>query len=861
MKSKIADILPLRKGTNFAPVKPLLAVKDRRAKHERLHYFCDGLKERYAHFMAKDRETWQDLITTGHLVSLFLQGKQNLKFNKLTKNFYSVPVQQNDNKTKITPIMGFYGLNCQARYMTSNPKITVNAASEDDRVIQAAKAAKIVVDRYERQLYTNWFNIHEAILTMSFGTTINRIRWDSGRQGLKAITEIFEDREYPISKGVGQCYECGHAGTGEEYLANGALPMCPNCGSENAYAEPGASSLIPTKVGEEAHNLGDITIKTLEFPACRYDLRHRAEESSFFIYEEMASAGVIQQYLGNIDIPGDTSSGDSFGLEIVEALAKEGLAVNGRTQNNSTGQNTFGENVKITEMSLSASDLAGLTVSGDEETVDGEKLPKGAKYSDLFPNGMTAVGINGFEVVLGVYAESHKNELTTGVWHVRPFSGAGRGQSDSVEIQKRKNETDSQGYLAMRHNATPATFYAKDAIEEGYLHAVGKPDVAIPVDLSQFPGANLDNLISSPRIGSTDTALLSYFSQTMDNMMQLTMGSTSFSGGLPGVNNKTATGARISDANAEQLFAPMLGIKVDVRTRAAKLFVEHYRENVPVKTFFPLEKKYGSQNGKWLSGADIEGDFTFSIVKNSELSTNRWTVIEDNERFMMAVGGAQGLLALQEAKPEFADELMRRYGVDLETNHQDEVAQICRQRFQYGQKLIEQFAEVNAMQTAAALLGGGDPQAQQMAEPQPMEAQMPAIPKDDASPIPPTEAEVVDQQLQQMAQPAPAPVDPITAQAIEVVMSLMPPISLYELHHADKAKWFMTFLDTDEGRELDTISREVVFKMIEAHFQNGTQQQVVLAQMSGAIQTAGAAPGMAADVMRQKASQRDDVER
>lgn len=854
----------------MAPLKPLLDLKEQRTE-QNSHYVCDAVKERYNHYISQDKQTWEDLIHTGHLVSLFIQGKQNLRWNPTYKNFYSIPAYDANSKMKITPIMGFYALNCEAKYISSNPDITVIAASEDDRVIQASKAAKIIVDHYEKKLYTNWHNIHEALLLMSFGTAITRIRWDSSKKGLKAITDIFEDKEFQISNGVGQCFDCGHSGTGDEYLMSG-FAQCPNCQSQNAYAEPGATSIIPQKTGEKSHNLGDITLRSLPFPACRWDLRHTAEDSPWFIFEENIPLNAVQRYLGNVSLPDAEDDANSFGLKVVESLAKEANAVNGQTRSDyfNRSNSASRENVKLTEMSLSPEDLASIRLSGDERTVDGMNLPKGARMSELFPDGATVVGLNGFEVILGIYAEHHSQELSTGVWHVRPFSGAGRGHSDAVELQRRRNETDSQGYEAMRQNATPATFFAKDAIDEQQMQYISKPDVGIPVNLADFPNArSIQDLVASPRIGQVDASLLGFYIQNLENMMQLTMGTTSFSAGLPGVNNKTATGAQISDANADAIFAPMVGIKVDVRRRAAEMFVRLYRDNVPVEQYFPLEKKYGSQNGKWLSGADVDGDFIFDTVPNSELSKNRYTIMQDNERFFLAVGGAQGLLALQQANPEFADELQRRFGVDFETNHQDEVAQICRQRFQYAKQLLDQFLQFNFQQS---LVSGGNNYGQLPApnsnfapnsQQQPTEINLQQnpegtfeLPKDDGAPTP---EQAQDNALQQLSAPVQPQISPEQMQAQEILMNLQPPISVYEPNHFEKAKWFSYFLDTDEGRTLDIITRTVVYGLIEAHFTNGAQQQAIFAQMQGLVASAGSAPQATQEVMKQRAmGKRDD---
>lgn len=884
--------LPLRGGQNYAPVKPLEAIREHRADEFKKHYLTEALRERYEHFMAEDDEVWQDLISVGHLTSLFIQGKQDLKYNGLTKKFFAVPVSasNNDSNKRVTPIMRFYQTNIEARYMSSNPNITVTAGREDDRAEQMARAAKTIVDYYERKLYTNWNNRAEALTLTSFGTNIDRVRWDSGKQGWKGFLDIFEDREFPVSEGVGQCLDCGHAGTGVEYLLQSVkFPSCPECRSFNVYAEPPSTQIIPVQTGRQEINLGDLVLESLEFPALRFDLRRKAEESSFFIYEQMSNIGIVQRLLGDVSIPEDKTGANSFGLDVVASLAKAGLAISGKATHDELRTSLFRQKVKVTEMYLSPEDYADIKINGDEDTICGEKLPTGSRLTDLFPDGLVAVGLNGMQTLLGVYAETHKTQLTTGVWHIRQFSGAGQGVSDSVELNKRLNETDSQGYLGMRHNSTPATFYPAGAIEKQYLPFIGRPDVCIPVNMENFQNIrSMNDILSSPRIGQMDTAMISYQSENLRNMMQLSMNTTSFSGGLPGVNNRTATGAQITEANSNALFTPMIGIKRDGRIRKAEMFVRSYRENVPVHQFFPLKNKYGAQQGVWLAGADLDKDLLFDSVENSHLPRNAYTAREDHDRFWVAIGGAQGYVAIKQTDPEFLDTMMKIYGVEFENNHFDESAQICRQRFESAKKVLRQYAEAEAqMQSmmempadpfAADPMMQGAPGASEVIETRPNANGTFEIASEDVAPdeeleatLPPepeksfeqihaeTESALTQRQpgaqqgmMQSPAMMSPDPVQMRQMLAQMVVSAVQPPITIFEPNHTQKGEWFMYFLDTDEGRNLPPDQREVVNMLVMSHFTNAAEQSAIIAGAQGMIQNAGAMPGQVTDTAKQQ---------
>jgi hypothetical protein len=904
------NVLPLRPGVNYAPLEPFLELRDKK-KEISHHYLTDAIIERYQDCMAQHQETWQDLISVGHLTTLFIQGKQNLKFNSLANTYFSVPVnQRNSEKFKVTPIMRFYQQNWESRYMSSNPRIKVAPGREDDRCAQAAKAAQTVSEHFAKKFYTARFNRDEIMELCGFGTRVNQIKWNAGVKGFKAFREIFEDHNFTVNAGAGQCFEpaCAYKGTGAEFFARDkSIAACPKCNSFNVYAEPPVEQSIPVLSGKEEINLGAPVLRGLAFPSNRWDLRFTAEESSWFIHEEFAPLGALQLLVGDVMLPdsilGNVESGHNFGLDCIESLARMGIAIGGKTNafgsdEAEAASSLYREKVKITEFSMSPEDYADVKIEGDEQTIGGVKLPRGARLVDFAPEGAVAVIVNG-SMLWGFYPEkggaAHKKELSTGVMFNRQYSGAGQGMADTVELQKRLNETDSQGYAAMRHQATPAVFYPEGAIGKAYLQYIGKPDVAVPINFSSLPQTlqirSIQDIISSPRVGAIDTGILMFYQQNLRDMMGITSGNTYQNGAMAGVKNTTATGARISDANQESLFLPMLQSKGDVRVREAELLVAQYKVFVPVAQYFPLSGKFGAQQGVWLSGADLDNDVSFEIVKDSELPRNRYTMRDDIDRFFLTVGGAAGLDNLMKTNPKFANELVDKYGLDFEINSYDEVEQICRQRYEAAKKIMNEYRRIQAQA------------AEQLAR---LHSQMPADdsaitlqPDATGSYSMPPETETLNGEMsppapaQQFSAPTPQdmgqntlpqgmsqfsasptqtngpaalsapnpanaasamlpPMSPTEAQAEMIVSMVRPKISAYEPNLMQKGEFFSEFLDSDEGRTLDDEMHEVVIALARRHFQAEIEKQSVMAQMQGAVALAGTMPGQIADTVRQQ---------
>jgi hypothetical protein len=267
----------------------------------------------------------------------------------------------------------------------------------------------------------------------------------------------------------------------DDMHAPGVAGICPQCGSEAVLLEPAPMDTVPSVVGQEQVEMGDLVCESLLFPGCRWDLRTRAEWSPWFLYQQKIPLGAVRRLLGNVRIPGQPEGLIDIGAQVIRALAYSGQAVSGRAYQPWRNPASK-EDPTLCEMWLSPQDYADIVIKGNEETVGGEPLPQGASLEQLFPDGLCAVGLNGFNVVLGLYAERHADHLTSGVWHMKPMSGAGRGQQDLVEVQKRYNKLDSQQLAFMDATATPAILHDKDLLDDDEAQYLGSPRANIPVD-------------------------------------------------------------------------------------------------------------------------------------------------------------------------------------------------------------------------------------------------------------------------------------------------------------------------------------------------------------------------------------------
>lgn len=796
---------------NYAPVLPLIKAKDTETPSST--YVSDALRAKYKGLMAQDKRTWREMMGVGQLIALFIEGKQRLFFNPFSKTYAPIELKAHEaQKPRAMSVMQFYSTKHSQQWLGSNPNIQIVPQGDDDRIISAAKGADIMLEHYERKFYTTHFNQQEALLVQCFGTNINRVRFDPGAQGGKVLREIIENQEIELGEGYGEC-ECGKTGTAKEFpgieIAEGlSMPVCSSCGSMAVHVEPAEKQVLPMVTGSEPVPYGDITIEVVPFPATRWDLRCQIEDSSWAIIEKVTNLGAVQLALGKLKLK--ERDKENPGLDIMDAITQIGTPVGGDSSTglNNTRDGRSQHEVVATEMFLSAADLHDIKTRQDEKTVSGQILPKDTPFSELFPDGACICGLNGLDIITGIYPESHKKQLTSGVYHAKPLSGVGRGLADMIETQKRINATDNQILDYHQSLATPAMLYAKGSIKMDEARYLGSPKLNIPVDLRHFPEMkSLDQLVKPLQPQSAGALFYEYSYNTLTNFMQLQSHVTEFGEALAGMKGQTATAANLSASLAQSLFAPLLAGKVNCRIGNARNIVHAFTSHFPFPKHFSsqFKGKNRQSKGKWFKGADIEGDFEFFVEKDSEVPRNQFTKRQEMmEMFTGVFGGYQNYQMAKQTDPEEVNAILRAYNIDLEADTSDVIAEICRERID------------NAFVLADQMLG---------------------------------------LLSQTFGDEAAAYFDPNT-----VISGLTPAIEQFELEHEAQLKWYASYFHTDEGRELDPPKRGVVNALIATHFSMAQGQQTALAQAAAMVQLAGQQPLMEAELANQEAQGQMQIE-
>ena len=685
-------------ATNFAPLQPLLLLG--RDNQNAQDYLWGALKERFQYHLGLNLPVWDELYDSGEQVANFLVGKQFVTPNPMSPGRFLPynPPSQNMQKRAMN-ITQFYVSNCLFKWLLSNPDIQVNPGIDTDEAEESAVAAGVIVDHYERLFFGNPKSVvDEALQGICWGTYIWRLFPDTTKPLGHAIREVFENKTIEAGEGYGHCTDCDFEGTASQFQQvespEGQLSgICPDCGA-SAYIEQPRGE-VPTVVDQQKIPVFDLSAKLVPFTNAKWDLRFAAEDSPWLIIRERTNMGVIKAMFGDVRIPsssGSSTSDTDRGLDVAERLAYIGQPQAGYSRSSEQRPTLFKTPVTIEEHWMAPEDYADITLKEDTKTVSGETIPAGPLLK-TFPDGLLVQGLNEMTTIIGLYRERHEPYITQGSWYSRPMSGAGRGLQDLVEVNKRLNADDSQIHNYLRATSTPAMLVRAGALgEEDRAMYAGMPGENIPVEDSNLPeGMKLSEIISPAFTpASVSGQMFEYTYNRLNNFAQIVSHITDFSAGLPGVNNKTATGARITQANSNALFTAPLQIKAQVRRDMMKKTVELYRTHVPIARYFPLKGKYGRLSGKMLAGADICKDLVFDVVPDSEIPKNAEIQRDDYTAFFLAFGNYQIYAQAKADDPDLVQDVEHAFGIKVRAKSYSVVASLCLKRI----KQMAQFAEM-----------------------------------------------------------------------------------------------------------------------------------------------------------------------
>lgn len=775
-------------GENLSPAAPLRQNLADKARDKTVQVKPDWFKEIKQQLEDENADIWRNQRLLWQMLFLMIEGKQLLRQSNYGRGWRAVPLpRQTDEPVYAYNVLGFYSDGIKAKWSQSRTDVVWRASNDSDQSMGAAKVATMVHDYYARKLYTPTFLQTEAMMAQC-GKYARYYYYsdDAERKGRFPVTET---QQVAFGESTWMCPECGDGGAESELTPSpDGTPLCPACGSPFVEVEQAEPLEVEAVTGYEEKNIGDIVVECVPAFELKHDLGKSPQESPFLIRKRRLRLSLLEAQYPELKLR--SSKSDDSGLDAAEALRNSTFGAPSAYVKQDTGMNE--PVVDYIQMWLDPAMYANLSLSQPFSTVTGIEIPAGTPLAELFPVGLYSAWIQGVDGCVELRNEHHKDFFVGQVYRMRAMSSLGTGIEDMVEGQRQYNLIMSIIYTQLRTSAMPATLFDERLLPNGVSSYLGSLQ-NIPVNLSALDGATLQNAVHQLQ-PQPPTGQHFNFAQQLDYFMQKASRVTDFSGGLPGVNNETATGAEIAQATSQGLFSPQLALKADVDRRGAEILLRLFRDYTFQETFVHLAGKRGEIKGQWFSQADLDGDLFAEVVPESYLPQ---TNLERRQRWrslLMDLGGLPGLKMAIDQMPSLVEQLTELYDVDLGASDFSNVVEMAQLRIR------------------------------QMEEALPMMAQM-------ATMLPPTQV----QPDPATGEPVEVPTDPMVEAGQMLLQALVPPIEMEELGHQASINYLRDWLTTDAGAAADPMLRSGVKAMIGLHIQG----MMMEAQIGGALGMAG----------------------
>lgn len=570
-------------------------------------------------------------------------------------------------------------------------------------------------------------------------------------------------------------------------------PTCPDCGSPNIEVEAAEPFTIESVTGYDEIETGSIVCEPVPPFELKHDLQKHPHESPYLIRRRRVRVSILQDTFQFLNIK--PSSSDNQALNIADTLKRSTYSGSG---SNSRGNRTSANDeptAEFTQVWLEPCMYSRLRLKEDLRTVSGTVIPAGTLLADVFKTGLYMCFVEGVDGVIELRDECHKEFWVGGVLRPRANSSLGNGIEDMIEGNRQLNLIYSIIYAQLRTAAMPATLFDERLLPNGVSSYIGSLD-NIPVNLAALDDKRLSDAVHQLQPQPPSSQHFGY-AQKLHEYIQLASRVTDFSGGLPGVNNETATGAELTVATGQKLFAPQLSGKAEVDRVGAEIELKLYKKYCIDEQYITLQGRRGEQDGMWLAASNINTDMYAEVVPDSYLPQTNLERRERWDAFLQRVGGLPGLKAALQQAPDQVAELADIFDVDLAGEDFEAWAELCREH-------IEQMKQALPM---LQMMQQGMPPTQMAADP--------------------VSGEMME-----------VPVDPMAEAASFLLGVLQPPIEPEQLGHLACIQYLRAWRTTDEGKkappELWAGVKAIIYARVEG--------LMAEAQLMGMVAMAGMPP-------------------
>lgn len=674
-------------GANFAPLDTLqhaMADEDSYKRSSLQSYICSVASDLNMRNIIERRE----MNESARLMSALRSGKMMIMADPVYGRLALIkPLPQTTKSDKhVHPLAQVNSTQLTAYWSQSKPRTVTRifGNTNQSRIIQAT--LEEIIQHYDAAQMDEHFHQSESLSAMDFGTIAIRSSYDQRLNQIKQVIPILENRTKKVFDGYGYCQECLAEGKPTDFQADGekGMPRCKKCGSYNVSDMiPQQMVTAPMVIGGQEYVQGDIAIDLVPIHGLNWDMRFLLHNSDWVDLKTEVSSYLVKSML-NLEIPDEDSDLDD-GLRVLNALGTRGGSVEGWGRNNLHGnyEHRPGRSV-LREIWLKPEFYAGCRAEADEKGVSGVMIKKDQPYTDVFPQGMYAIGFNDMKILIGLFNEPCRIKST--VYHIQSQSGVGKGTTDAIEVSQHLSVAHSAAIaIIKRFAAGGGTAYDSDLLNRNQAMELMKPGGLVGIKMRGSNYQSVQHALQRIEAGELGQGNLAMIAQ-LSNMLNIVFQTTDFTSGVADsrINVDTASGQAMLQAQNQQRSAAPLRMKAYLRARVFEDVLELFRLHIKIPRLISSQDKYSLSKGRFISGVELPEKIFCDSVPGTELPTNKLTKRDNFLQMLEKVGGAGvNFFETINTNPRMAAWMASEMDVETPIFNYIEILTVCQKRLDW----------------------------------------------------------------------------------------------------------------------------------------------------------------------------------
>ena len=656
------------------------------ARRDQVEYvsFYDHFRRQNEKLLERQKSLWRSYYMTWLRSALYYDGKQVLVPRGNGFGYDIRQLRGTDQPIYVYNKLRPYSDKVTSMWVQSSPEILFAVLDPDERKAEKAIDEIQTINRYFNHLHLTEETLQEIAKGGQYCGNYHFEVWfdPNDKNGLEWVEE-YQSGQMPGSMWY-ECLDCQQMGemTG---------PACPHCGSQMITPHMMPAVDFDRQTSAEWKPAGEIVVRPFPGWSLRYSLTTGADNSPWRYAEEDQPKEVVEAAFGKIEQTGDVEA-----LGVDESMHPERVMRRADRGRMGWEAEDDTDNVLTQRFWYEPEMLALLALKEDCRLPDGETIPRGERLSDVFPDGMCIFTHPGAPRFKGVTRESHLKRFVDGRYGITLGKKVGHGIEDGVELQRQTNILKSGVFRYLQKTLQPSIAVNNRVFQDSRLF--NRVDNVISINNGRLPeGTRVGDHFAYVTPPAVNPQIFGV-EQALSADMQAALKAFNSSGDYAGVENNTATAAKIGaaeSASAHSLYLALYaGVLKNLAVRRLELAQEHYQNLRLVAYVDTLSDK---RNVRIVNSINVKTNI-LAWVKTGSFMPN--LDMERRAAFIEATTAATTLAGINMLNPASLQTINRIFNVDLTFERLNERQEQCEEALDL---MIEAFEQSGGMITPDVL--------------------------------------------------------------------------------------------------------------------------------------------------------------